>query len=545
MLTPSEVALTGFAFGPSGHTKNQASVFDRLSAAAPALSLLCVSKRFGATQALEGVDLAIERGEVVALMGANGAGKSTLAKIASGAIRPDSGRILVSAQELRLATPQAARTAGIVTVHQSTDQLGVPGLTVAENLVLDTLCGGGAGALVSRHRIARQARQIAASIGFDEPLEQDFGALGPAHRQLVAIARAVAAEAPVLILDEPTASLSPPEAERLFTVVDRLRGRGVGVLYISHRLGDIRRIADRIVVLRNGRRVSDQAKPFDFAAAVRAMIGRNLDDAARAASSGRGSEIVLRMSGVRLIPGAASFDLDVRAGEIVAVTGALGAGKSRLLRALYGIEPLAGGSIELDGSPWRATSPAHSIAHGVFMAAEDRWRSSFLPAVTPGGDIAGTIALPHRRSWFPWGFVRKKREQAAADTVIRRLGVRCRNSEDTLDLLSGGNQQKVVIGRWQSAPCRLLLLDEPFQGVDVGARRDIVDAIRADRRDGATLIATSDVEEAIEAADVVAVIRGHSIVGVHDLRRSSGESLISAIAALETTEPESERESAA
>jgi simple sugar transport system ATP-binding protein len=198
-------------------------------------------------------------------MGANGAGKSTLAKIAAGVIRPDSGRLIVSGRELRLASPQAARTAGIVVVHQSTDQLGVPGLTVAENLVLDALCGGGAGALVSRRRIARQARQIAASIGFDAPLDQDFGALGPAHRQLVAIARAVAAEAPVLILDEPTASLSAPEADRLFAVVDRLRGRGVGTLYISHRLGDIRRIADRIVVLRNGRRVADQAKQFDFA----------------------------------------------------------------------------------------------------------------------------------------------------------------------------------------------------------------------------------------------------------------------------------------
>jgi simple sugar transport system ATP-binding protein len=262
-----------------------------------------MSKRFGATQALEDVDLAVGRGEVVALMGANGAGKSTLAKIAAGVIRPDSGRLIVSGRELRLSSPQAARTAGIVVVHQSTDQLGVPGLTVAENLVLDALCGGGAGALVSRRRIARQARQIAASIGFDAPLDQDFGALGPAHRQLVAIARAVAAEAPVLILDEPTASLSAPEADRLFAVVDRPRGRGVGILYISHRLSDTRRIADRIVVLRNGRRVAEQAKPFDFAAAIRAMIGRNLDDAARAADSGLASKIVLRMSGVRLIPG--------------------------------------------------------------------------------------------------------------------------------------------------------------------------------------------------------------------------------------------------
>jgi simple sugar transport system ATP-binding protein len=520
-------------------------VLDLPTEMAPALSLLLVSKRFGATQALEGVDLAIRSGEVVALMGANGAGKSTLAKIASGVIAPDSGRILVLGKELRLASPQAARAAGIVTVHQSTGQLGVPGLTVAENLVLDRLCGGGAGALVSQSQIARQARQIAASIGFDAPLDQDFGALGPAHRQLVAIARAVAAEAAILILDEPTASLSAPEADRLFCVIDRLRGRGVGVLYISHRLGDIRRIADRIVVLQNGHRVAEQVQPFDFAAAVRAMIGRNLDDAERTADPSLESKIVLSLSGVRLISGSASFDLVVRAGEVVAVIGALGSGKSRLMNALYGIGSLAGGSIELDGAPWRPISPAHSIARGVFMAAEDRWRSSFLPAVTPGGDIAGTIALPHRRSWFPWGLVRKERERTAADSVIRRLGVRCRNSEDTLDLLSGGNQQKVVIGRWQSASSRLLLLDEPFQGVDVGARRDIVDAIRADRSDGATLIATSDVEEAIEAADVVAVMRDHSIIGLHDMRQGSGESLISAIAALETIEPEGERERAA
>jgi simple sugar transport system ATP-binding protein len=510
-----------------------------------ALSLLSVSKRFGATQALEDVDLAIGRGEVVALMGANGAGKSTLAKIAAGVSRPDSGRIIVSGRELRLASPRAAHAAGIVVVHQSTDQLGVPGLTVAENLVLDALCGGDGGALVTPSRIAQRARQVAANIGFDAPLDQDFGALGPAHRQLVAIARAVAADASVLILDEPTASLSASEADRLFAVVDRLRGRGVGVLYISHRLSDIRRIADRIVILRNGRRVADQAKPFDFAAAVRAMIGRDLVDADRAADAGVASEIVLRMVGVRLIPGAASFDLVVRAGEVLALTGALGSGKSRLLRALYGIDSVGGGSIELDGAPWRPTSPADSIASGVFMAAEDRWRSSFLPAVTPGGDIAGTIALPHRPSWFPWGLLREKREQDAANTVIRRLGVRCRDPQDTLDLLSGGNQQKVVIGRWQSAPCRLLLLDEPFQGVDVGARRDIVDAIRADRRDGATLISTSDVEEAIEAADIVAIMHRHSIVGLHDLRTSSGESLISAIAALETIEPDSEREKAA
>jgi simple sugar transport system ATP-binding protein len=520
-------------------------VSDLIPLGTPALSLVSLTKRFGATQALDDVDLAVQRGEVVALMGANGAGKSTLAKIASGAIRPDSGRILISGREVLLSSPEAARTAEVVVVHQSTDQLGVPGLTVGENLLLDRLCGGGMGALVSRRRLNARARAVADGIGLDAPLNQDFGALGPAHRQLVAIARAVAADAPLVILDEPTASLSALEAERLFSVIDRLRRRGVGVLYISHRLGDIRRIADRIVILRNGRGVADQAKPFDFAAAVRAMIGRNLIDAERPPASDRALRAVLRMAGVRLIPAAASFDLDIHAGEVVAVTGALGVGKSRLLRALFGLAPIAFGSVEIDGAPWRPGGPAEAIAGGVFMAGEDRWRSSLLPAATPGGDIAGTIAFPHRKSWFPRGVVDNRRESEVSDRVIRKLGVRCRSSRDTLDLLSGGNQQKVVIGRWQSAPCRLMLLDEPFQGVDVGARRDIVDAIRADRREGATLIATSDVEKAIEVADVVAVMRSHSIVGRHDLRASGGSSLIEAIAALETNELDTRQGAAA
>jgi simple sugar transport system ATP-binding protein len=510
--------------------------------AALALSLHGLFKTYGATQALHGVDLAIKRGEVVALMGANGAGKSTLAKIASGVVKPDQGRIVVAGREIRLSSPQAARAAGVVIVHQSTDQLGIPGLSVAENLLLDQLCGGGAGRFVSRRRTLERASKIAEGVGLDIPLDQDFGALGPAHRQLVAIARAVAAEAPLLILDEPTASLSAHEADRLFGTIDRLRQRGVGVLYISHRLGDIRRIADRIVVLRNGQRVADQSQPFDLVAAVRAMIGRDIDRAESSLSLDETGRPVLRLSNVRLTPEAKSFGLELRAGDIVAVTGALGAGKSRLLGALFGLAPIFDGSIELDGRPWRPAGPAQAIANGVFMAGEDRWRSSLLPASTLGGDIAGTIALPHRRSWFGAGLVDTRRETQAAHRAIEALDIRCRGARDTLDLLSGGNQQKVVIGRWQAAPSRLLLLDEPFQGVDVGARRDIVDAIRANRRDGATLIATSDVEEAIEAADIVAVMRDHAIVGLHDLRAGGGASLLASIAAVEDDEVSDNKE---
>jgi simple sugar transport system ATP-binding protein len=470
------------------------------------------------------------------LMGANGAGKSTLAKIASGVIRPDEGRVFVAGNEIKLSSPQAARKEGIVIVHQSTDQLGVPGLSIAENLLLDELCDGSFGAFAGERKLRRHAQAVAAGIGLHLSLERDFGELGPAYRQLIAIARAVSAKASVLILDEPTASLSATEAARLFDVVDRLRTQGVGILYISHRLADIQRIADRVVVLRNGQLVANQTRPLDLSAAVQAMIGRDLYGSRDTRADTVQGKAMLRLEQVRLTQTAERFDLTVDTGEIVAITGALGSGKSRLLGALFGLSQISGGQIFLNGESWRPKGPAEAIARGIFMAGEDRWRSSFLPPATPGADVAGTIALPHRRRWFPHGLIRREHEHSVARQAIKALGVLCRSSSDTLDLLSGGNQQKVVVGRWQAAAYRLLLLDEPFQGVDVGARRDLIAAIRSRRQDSATLIATSDVEEALEVADVVAVMRNHAVAGIYDLRMGQSSSLLAAISAVEASE---------
>ena len=220
----------------------------------------------------------------------------------------------------------------------------------------------------------------------------------------------------------------------------------------------------------------------------------------------------------------------------MAVTGPLGSGKSRLLGALFGLSRFVDGQIDLDGVPWRPREPAEAISRGVFMAGEDRWRSSFLPPSTPGSDIAGTVALPHRRRWFRLGFVQGRREHAVARQVIDTLGIRCTGITSTLDLLSGGNQQKVVLGRWQARPCRLLLLDEPFQGIDVAARRDLIAAIRTGARTAATLIATSDVEEALEVADTVAVMRNHTVSCLPSLRLTDPSALLAAIGAVEANE---------
>ena len=298
-------------------------------------------------------------------MGANGAGKSTLVKILSGTLQPDAGQVEVAGKPVSIPSPQAARALGIATVHQQTNQAGAPGLTVAENLILDELCSGASPAFLAPRAIRRRAAEIAAALDLDLPLDRDFAELRPAERQLIAIARAVAAKSSVLILDEPTSTLSAGEAERLFGILEQLRASGIAILYISHRLGDLLRIADRAVVLRGGRVVGEFSRPIDFQAAVSAMIGRSLEAAMPAGRTASDAAVALSLGGVRLIPQAAPFDLDVRRGEVVAITGALGSGKSRLLRGLYGLEDFAGGEVRLDGHPWKSSGPSQSIGSGV------------------------------------------------------------------------------------------------------------------------------------------------------------------------------------
>jgi ABC-type sugar transport system ATPase subunit len=316
------------------------------------LRLAGISKTYGATRVVCDVDLSIDRGEVVALMGANGAGKSTLAKIASG-VQPDSGHILVAGHDVKLAGPQGARSHGIFIVHQSTDQLGIPGFSVAENLVLDELCNGKIGRFTNRRRIRLRAQAIAASVGFDLPLDRDYEELGPGHRQLIAVARAVATKASILIFDEPTASLGATEAARLFAVIDQLRTSGVGILYISHRLADLRRIADRLVILRNGQIVTQQARPLDFRLAIQAMIGRDLQGAPVSRSDSLAGQTVLDLREVQLTPNAKPFDLSLGAGEIVpsqVLWDQVKAGFLGRFLVCHGLPPASSDYMERDGS---------------------------------------------------------------------------------------------------------------------------------------------------------------------------------------------------
>jgi simple sugar transport system ATP-binding protein len=475
--------------------------------AVPILTVAAVSKRFGPTLALDSVDFSISAGEVVALMGANGAGKSTLVKILSGVYRPDGGNLSLRGEPFQPASPHHAKQLGIATVHQSIADAVVPALSIADNLLLDRLCDPASPWRAPPAARIRDAAPLAARVGLDADLAAPLASLSLAAQQLVTLARALATRPALLILDEPTASLSEPEAERLFALLERLRDEGVAILLVSHRLGDLRRIAQRVTIVRDGRIVSDLRAPIDFNAAVETMIGRKLRSDRNAAVSTHAALCAQKpcfsVRDLQLTPGSVSFDLDVQQGEIVAIAGPVGGGKSRFARAIFGAIRTASGTMTLDGKPWRPRSPADAIRAGVFLAGEDRWRTSLFPDSVPFASIAGTLSFPFLTRWFRRGVVKRGREQRAAADAIDNFGIRCTGPDDRLTRLSGGNQQKVVLARWHAQPARLLLLDEPFQGVDAGARADIVDTLRRHAGQRATLVFVSDLEEALEIADRV------------------------------------------
>ncbi|WP_413189109.1 sugar ABC transporter ATP-binding protein [Paraburkholderia sacchari] len=470
----------------------------------PVLKAVSITKRFGATTALTHLDLDIRAGEVVALMGANGAGKSTLVKIISGIYGADSGALSLRGKSFSPSSPQHAKRLGVATVHQSIVDAVVPTLSIADNLLLDQLCDGASAWRMTPAARVDAARPLALRVGLEVDLSAPLHALSLAGQQLVTLARALAGNPSLLILDEPTASLSAPEAERLFALIERLRADGAAILLVSHRPGDLRRIADRVTVMRDGRIVADLRPPIDFDAAVETMIGHALPaDRAASRDNGTSGNVLFSARDLKLTPASVPFDLDLEEGEIVAIAGPVGGGKSRLARVIFGETRAVQGDMQLLCKPWRPRSPADAIRAGVYLAGEDRWRSSLFPDSVPFASIAGTLSFPFLSRWHRGGFVRRETERAAARDAIAAFGVRCTGPDDRLSRLSGGNQQKVVLARWHTEPSKLLLLDEPFQGVDAGARADIVALLRKRAAGRATLVFVSDLEEAFEIADRV------------------------------------------
>ena len=473
-------------------------------------TLTAINKSFGSNHVLKGIDLALDAGEIVALMGANGAGKSTLVKLVCGYHSLDSGHMKLDGQAYLPSDPASAIAAGIVTVHQSIDDNVVPDLDVASNLMLDRFTHANASLFVKDRRMRKEAREIASAMGITTDVRTRVSDLGVADRQMIAIARAMARTPKILILDEPTSSLSAKEAERLFQLLDTLRSQGVAILYISHRMSDIRRLADRIVCMRDGAisGVFDQ-KPLDYDAAITSMLGRAMTEVDINPVSG--GHAVLELRGVKLQSHSEPINLTACDGEVIAITGLLGSGKSRLADIVFGLHQPDTGEMFIDGERYGPVSATSAVERGVFFSPKDRSSN----AVIPSFNITDNVSIPFLKTFTRAGLLSKRRQQAAADRMIEQLGVVCQSANDTIDSLSGGNQQKIMIARWLLQPCRVLLLDEPFQGVDIGARRDIGKQIRHTASGRATIVFVAEIDEALEIADRILVLHEHRLVGEH------------------------------
>lgn len=477
---------------------------------ADGMSLSGLEKAFGANRVLRGVDLELPPGQVTVLMGANGAGKSTLVKIICGVHHADAGEMKLDGEHFDPTHPSDALRQGVVTVHQSINDGVVPDLDVASNLMLDRLAEPGGGFFFKKREIRREAKKVAALVGLEVDVNQPVSMLGLADRQLVAIARAMAHRPKLLILDEPTSSLSASEASRLFEMIDRLRDQGVAILYISHRMSDIRRIADRIISMRDGA-ISGvfEDEPLDYEGAVNAMLGHQMTEVDVDVQSG--STAILELRKVRLQADTDAFSASFKDGEVVAITGLVGSGKSRLAACLFGQETVAEGEVLLNGKPFRAGSSHGAINQGVFLSPKDRATN----AVIQGFDIRANISAPFLERFSAASFVNTRKEGTAASSIIRTLGIVCQGHSDDIDTLSGGNQQKVIVGRWFSQPCKVLVLDEPFQGVDIKARRDIGRKIRETAKGRTTLVLVAELDEALEIADRILVMSDHTLAGEH------------------------------
>jgi rhamnose transport system ATP-binding protein len=485
----------------------------------PGLEFHDIRKSFGAVRALRGVSLSVLPGETHALMGENGAGKSTLLKILAGIVAPDAGDVRLDDRRLSLSGPREALAHGIGMVYQET--LMFPNLTVSGNIFAGRELTGRAGVLRERDMRSRTRELLARlhlSLAPDAPMEH----LSAAHAQLVQVARAVAFDCRVLVLDEPTTALTSAEAEHLFRVLADLRSRGVTILYVSHRIPEVFRLCDRISVLRDGEYVGT----YDRAAVsaddvVRAMVGRDLPARTLERPSGDG-EVVLDVRGLTRPPAVVDASLKVRRGEIVGIFGLVGSGRSELLETIFGLRRASQGEVLVAGRRLRGRGVIEAARAGIALVPEDRQRQALLFNLTLRHNLVLPRAVAERTI-----VVRAPEERKFSTALLQALRIKAPGVETTPDHLSGGNQQKVVLARWLAIEPKVLLLDEPTKGVDVGAKDEIHAIIRQKAAAGAAcLLVSSDLPEVLAMAHRVVVMREGVIQGELSAEAANEESVM-------------------
>ena len=463
----------------------------------PVLELRSITKRFGGAVALSGVDFSLRRGEIHGLLGENGAGKSTLMKILSGVHPPDEGEIVLEGRPVKFGSPAAAKALGIGMIYQ--ELATMPSLTVAENVFLGRQFTNRL-RLIDWGRMRREAEEALHTLGIDIDVEQRMGELALGNQQLVEIARIISSGARVIILDEPTSALSGPESERLFELMRQLKARGTSMIFISHFLEDVLAVSDRITVLKNSRKVATlENQDLTKSKLIQLMIGRDATELAESYEEGNRlpprleSGVILKLDGLTAPKEFEDIALEVRSGEILGMFGYLGAGMTEIARALFGRLKPSTGTIWLDGEQIAPTTPTKAKRYGIAYLTENRRATIF-----PRHEIYKNITLAHLGSLVPPLFTARS-ETGVADELVRTTGVRPANSRMFAGHLSGGNQQKVVLAKWLTQTPKLLILNEPTRGMDVGAKREVLDLIRTLKERGVAIILMSTEPETVMA----------------------------------------------
>ena len=497
----------------------------RNPAPVPLLEMRGIVKSFPGVQALRGVDLTLDRGEVLALLGENGAGKSTLMKVLGGAQIADAGRLAIDGVERILDSPQAARRAGVAVIYQEFNL--IPGLTAVENIFLgqELTWNGFVAAGQERQRAQELFQRLGVAIDLDMPCRR----LSTAQQQLVEIAKALVGEVRILVMDEPSAALTAHEVERLFVIIRELKSQGIGIIYISHRLEEIFVVADRVAVLRDGANAGERPIGLiDRQQMIQMMVGRELTDEfparTRAPGATRLEVTRLEVTGLNAGRWVQDVSLSVRRGEILALTGLVGSGRTEVVRLIFGADPRSSGVIRLDGRTLDIRTPRDAIAAGIGLLTEDRK----LQGLVLGHSVCDNFGLPNLERLSRHGFVQQRQERKEFGHYVDALRIKVPHADQRAGNLSGGNQQKVVLAKWLARNCDVLIFDEPTRGIDVGAKYEIYVLMNELVAQGkAILMISSELPEVLGMADRILVMHAGRITGeITDAQRATQEQIM-------------------
>lgn len=487
----------------------------------PILEIQGVSKRFDMTQALDEVSLTLYPGEIHALVGENGAGKSTLIKIMTGIYQPDQGEVLLDGQPVHIGNAQDAQAHGIAAIYQ--EPMVFPDLNVAENIFISHRDRG---LFVNWNKMYDDAQEILAKLDVKLDVRMQARGLTLAAQQAVEIAKAISLQVRVLIMDEPTASLSAHEVQQLFKVARTLRDQGVSILFISHRMEEVFEIADRITVLRDGKFISaNLIEKVTHESLIRDMVGREIDDYFAKSEAEQG-ELIMSVRGLGKENIFTDINFDIHRGEVLGFAGLVGSRRTDVGLALFGVEPADTGEIIFEGQPLTITSPRQALRQGIAYLTEDRRQLG----LTMPMSITANISLPTLRKYLSrLGLVKRSEEKAVAEDYRQRLSIRTPSITHEVGKLSGGNQQKVMLSKWLNAGPKLFILDEPTRGIDVGAKAEVHHIVNQLAEQGlAVILISSDLPEVIAMSDRILVMREGRQMGVFDRETTSQEEIMTA-----------------